>query len=104
MKEIIPLGDKVVIKPIEETETQYGNIVVPDLGKEKPLTGVVTAVGKGRLSEFGKFIGTTVQVGDTVVVPNFGAQKVFVEGEEYMICREQDIMCVIKETKQEDDK
>lgn len=104
MKEIIPLGDKVVIKPIEETETQYGNIVVPDLGKEKPTTGKVIAAGKGRLSEFGKFIGTTVQVGDIVVVPNFGAQKVFVDGEEYLVCREQDIMCVIKETKQEDDK
>ena len=75
-----------------------------DLGKEKPSMGEVVAAGKGRLSEFGKFIGTTVQVGDTVVVPNFGAQKVFVEGEEYLVCREQDIMCVIKETKQEDDK
>lgn len=104
MKEIIPLGDKVVIKPIEETETQYGNIVVPDLGKEKPSMGEVVAAGKGRLSEFGKFIGTTVQVGDTVVVPNFGAQKVFVDGEEYMVCREQDIMVIIKEKEENDDK
>jgi chaperonin GroES len=97
MKTIIPLGDKVVIKPIEETEQQYGNIVVPDLGKEKPNTGVVVAAGKGRLSEFGKFIGTTVQIGDTVLVPNFGAQKIFVDGDEYLVCREQDIMCIIKE-------
>ncbi len=102
MKEIIPLGDKVVISPIEETETQYGNIVVPDLGKEKPLTGAVTAVGKGRLSEFGKLIGTTIRVGESVVVPNFGAQKVFVDGEEYIVCREQDIMVIIKEKEEKD--
>ena len=83
---------------------RYMDYKFPDLGKEKPSMGEVVAAGKGRLSEYGKFIGTTVQVGNTVVVPNFGAQKVFVDGEEYLVCREQDIMVVIKEKEENNDK
>ena len=102
-KQIKAVFDSIIVKPME-TETQYGNIVVPDLGKEKPSMGEVIAAGRGRLSEYGKFIGTTVQVGDTVVVPNFGVQKIFVDGEEYLVCREQDIMVIIKEKKEKNDK
>jgi chaperonin GroES len=104
MKVIQPLRDEVVILPIEQTEQQYGNIVVPDLGKEKMTHGNVVAVGPGRLTEFGKFIGMTVKVGDEVVIPTFGAQKLFVGGEEYVVCREVEIKVIIKEQKEQDDK
>ena len=97
MTVIQPLGDKVVIKLSETEEQQYGNIVVPDLGKEKMKQGKVVAVGRGRISEYGKFIATTVVVGDTVVVPLFGAQNLYVGGEEYVVCRENEIHVTLLE-------
>ena len=93
---IIPLGDKVVILPREEEEQMYGNIVVPDTGKEKPEMGKVLAVGEGRVTDEGAIIKNQLKVGQTIIVPKFGAQIVIVEGETYIIASENDILGIIK--------
>ena len=93
---ILPLNDKVVILPQEEGEQMYGNIIVPDAGKEKPEVGKVLAVGVGRVSTIGVLIDNTLEVGDTVIVPKFGAQTVVVENETYIIASESDILGIIK--------
>jgi len=94
---IIPLNDKVVILPIEEGETTYGNIIVPDAGGEKPETGTVLAVGPGRISTDGTLIPNRLEVGVTVMVPKFGAQKVELENETYLIAGESDVLGIIKQ-------
>ena len=88
---ITPLGDKIVILPREEGEQQYGNIVVPDMGQEKPEIGTVLAVGPGRISTDGTLIPNRLEVGVTVMVPKFGAQVVVVENETYIIAGESDV-------------
>ena len=94
---IIPLGDKIVILPQEEGEQQYGNIVVPDMGQEKPSIGTVLAVGPGRISTDGTLIPNRLEVGATVMVPKFGAQKVEIENETYIIAGESDVLGIIKQ-------
>ena len=93
---IIPLGDKIVILPQEEGEQTYGNIVVPDIGKEKPEIGTVLAVGPGRISTDGTLIPNRIEVGVTVMVPKFGAQVVVVENETYVVASENDVLGIIK--------
>ena len=93
---IIPLGDKIVILPQEEGEQQYGNIVVPDMGKEKPEMGTVLAVGPGRVSPNGVLIENKIKKGNTVIVPKFGAQVVVVENETYIVASENDVLGIIK--------
>ena len=93
---IIPLRDKVVILPREEEEQMYGNIVVPDIAKEKPEMGKVLAVGEGRVTDKGAIIQNQLKIGQTVIVPKFGAQVVVVEGETYIIASENDILGIIK--------
>ena len=98
---IIPLGDKIIILPQEEGEQTYGNIVVPDIGKEKPEIGTVLAVGPGRISTDGTLIPNRLEVGVTVMVPKFGAQIVVVENETYIIASENDILGIIKNKENE---
>ena len=93
---IEPLGDKIVILPQEEEEQMYGNIVVPDTGQEKPEIGKVMAVGEGRVTDNGAIIQNQLKVGQTVMVPKFGAQVVVVENETYVIASENDILGIIK--------
>ena len=93
---IIPLGDKIVILPQEEGEQTYGNIVVPDMGKERPEMGTVLAVGPGRISTDGTLIPNRIEVGVTVMVPKFGAQVVVVENETYIVAGESDVLGIIK--------
>ena len=95
---IIPLGDKIVILPQEEGEQTYGNIVVPDMGKEKPEIGVVLASGPGRISTDGTLIPNKIEAGQTVMVPKFGAQTVSLENETYVIASENDVLGIIKPT------
>ena len=98
---IIPLGDKIVILPQEEGEQTYGNIVVPDMGKEKPEMGTVLAVGPGRVSTDGTLIPNRIEVGVTVIVPKFGAQVVVVENETYIVASENDVLGIIKNKENE---
>jgi chaperonin GroES len=95
-KKLVMKHDKVLVKPIEESEQLYGNIIVPDLGKEKPQIGEVLDVGPGRVTEFGTKVEVTVQVGDIVLVPKIGTIRVDFEGEEYYILPDREILAVVK--------
>jgi len=92
------LFDAVIVKPIEVEETTYGNIIVPDLGKEKNETGEVIAVGPGKPTITGEFIKTQLSVGDKVVLPTMGFTKLPYNGDEYYVGPENQILAKIVET------
>ena len=92
---IEPLGDRVVLLPLEEEEQTFGNIVVPDMGKEKPEMGTVLAVGPGRVTNDGAIVQNQLKEGQIVMVPKFGAQVVVVQNETYIIASENDILGII---------
>ena len=92
---IEPLGDRVVLLPLEEEEQTFGNIVVPDMGKEKPEMGTVLAVGPGRVTNDGAIVQNQLEEGQIVMVPKFGAQVVVVQNETYIIASENDILGII---------
>ena len=87
-----PLGDRIVVKPIEREEVTKGGIVLPDTVKGKPQEGKVLAAGPGRLSDDGKRIAMDVKVGDVVLYVKYGGTEVKIDGEELMIMRESDIL------------
>ena len=93
---IQPLGDRVVIQVVEAEEKTKGGIVLPDTAKEKPQKGVVKAVGTGRMSETGERIPLEVAVGDTVIFAKYAGTEVKIDGEEYLIMSERDILAVVK--------
>ena len=92
---ITPLADRVLIKPIEEEESTYGNIVVPDMGKDRPDFGTVLAVGPGRYDNNGNIIPTSLKTGQKVIMPKYGANTVELEGEEYVLASESEILGII---------
>ncbi|MDP3013479.1 MAG: co-chaperone GroES [Candidatus Subteraquimicrobiales bacterium] len=92
---IKPLGDRVVVKPGESEEVLRSGIVLPDTAKEKPQEGTVVAVGSGRYEE-GKLIPLAVKVGDKVISSKYGGTEVKVEGEEYLVLSERDILARIE--------
>ena len=96
-KRLIPQNDRILLRPIDEGEQMYGNIVIPDMGKEKPEMGKVLAIGSGRQSEFGQFISVNVSVGDIVLVPKIGTLRIDFEGEEYYIVQDREILATVKE-------
>ncbi len=87
--------DTVIVKPTEENETRHGSIVIPDMGKEKNLTGEVVAVGPGKYSISGTFIPTTLSVGQKVILPQMGPVKVEIDREDYYVCSENTILAII---------
>ena len=91
---IKPKFDNVVVKPLKNhKQKKHGNIIVPDLGKDKPILGEVIATGKGAYNSFkGEFVGSEFQVGDKVVLPKMGATKVEDNGEELLIISEKLIL------------
>ena len=93
---IQPLGDRVLIKPLEAQEKTKGGIVLPDTAKEKPQEGKVVAVGKGRVSEDGKLQPLEVKVGDKVLYGKYSGTEITVEGDEYLIVKEDDIVAIVK--------
>ena len=96
-KTLTPQNDRVLIKPIDAGEQMYGNIVIPDLGKERPEMGEVIAIGPGRVSEFGSKIEVNAKVGDIVLVPKIGTLRIDFEGDEYYITQDREILATIKE-------
>ncbi len=94
--ELEALFDAVIVKPFESEETTYGNIIVPDLGKEKNEFGEVVAVGPGKPTITGEFISTIVKVGDKVVLPTMGFTKLPYNGEEYYVGPENQILAKVK--------
>ena len=93
--ELEALFDTVIVKPFEAEETTYGNIIVPDLGKEKNEMGTVMAVGPGKPTITGDFIPTKLKVGDKVVLPTMGFTKLPYNGEEYYVGPENQVLAKI---------
>jgi len=91
-----PLRDRVVIKRIEEQEQVRGGIIIPDTAKEKPQQGEVVAVGNGKILENGTKIPLDVKVGDHVLFGRYSGSEVKLEGEEYLIMREDEILAVLE--------
>ena len=90
-----PLGDRVLVQPIEEKETKKGGIIIPDTAKEKPQEGNVVALGTGKLDDNGKKVDFTVKKGDKVLISKYGGTEIKVDGESYLIMREDDILGII---------
>ena len=90
------LFNAVIVKPIEQDESTYGTIVVPDMGKEKNLRGEVMSVGPGYYSAMGNFVNTVVKVGDEVILPSMGATKIDYDGEEYLMIEENKILGIVQ--------
>jgi chaperonin GroES len=91
---IRPLADRVVVKRIKEEEKTKGGIIIPDSAKEKPLEGLVTAVGNGKLSKDGKVRPLDVKAGDKVLFGKYTGTEVKLDGEEHVILREEDLLAV----------
>ena len=92
---IKPLGERVLVEPVNEEEVAKGGIIIPESAKEKPQEGKVIAVGTGKLDDNGKKIAFNVKIGDIVLMPKYGGTEVKVNGREYQIMREEDILAVI---------
>lgn len=86
-----PLNGYIVLRPIEEEEQTYGNIVIPDLGKERPELGEVVALSETYNYNSDTFVKSNLAVGDKVLIPKMGSVRITVESDEYFICKEQDI-------------
>jgi len=92
---IKPLGDRVLIKPLEEKDTKKGGIIIPDTAKERPQEGEVIEVGPGRVTEEGKKLPVEVKKGDKVLYGKYSGTEVTIDEVEYLIMRESDILAII---------
>ena len=92
---IKPLADRVLVKATKAEEKTASGIIIPDTAKEKPMSGEVLAVGKGRVADDGKVSPLEVKVGDKVLYGKYSGTEVTFEGEEYLIMRESDIYAII---------
>ena len=94
MIKIRPLGDRVLVEPIEEKEVSKGGIIIPDTAKEKPMQGKVIALGKKR-DDDGKELAFDVKVGDQVLLPKYGGTEVKINDKTYQLVREEDLLGVM---------
>ncbi len=92
---IQPLGDRVLVEPMKDDEQKKGGIIIPDTAKEKPQKGKVIALGTGRIDDDGKKVPFNVKKNDVVLMPKYGGTEIKIEGKEYQIMREEDILAVI---------
>lgn len=90
-----PLGDRVLVEPVEEKEVKKGGIIIPDSAKEKPTEGLIRALGTGKTDENGKKIAFEVKVGDRVLVSKYGGTEVKLDGKEYKLLNTDDILAII---------
>ena len=96
---IRPLHDRLIVERIEETEQQVDGIIIPDTAKEKPQQGKVLAVGKGKVQDDGTLIPVDVKAGDKVLFGKYSGQEIKLDGIEYFIMREDEVLGVIEEGK-----
>jgi chaperonin GroES len=92
---IKPLADRVVIEPLEDTEEMRGGLYIPDTAKEKPQQGTVVAVGPGRRSDQGELIEVEIKKGNKVLYGKYSGTEVTVDGTDYLIVRESDVLAVL---------
>jgi chaperonin GroES len=93
-----PLHDRILLKRIEEKESQKGGIIIPDTAKEKPQEGLVVAVGNGKILENGTKISLEVKEGDRVLFGKYSGTEIKVEDEDYLIVREDDVLGILVES------
>jgi chaperonin GroES len=91
-----PLNDRILVKRVAEESTTKGGIIIPDTAKEKPAEGIVEAVGNGKLADDGKRIAVEVSIGDRVLFGKYSGTEAKIEGEEYLIMREDDVLAIIE--------
>jgi chaperonin GroES len=94
-KKVKPLADRVVVQPLDENEQMRGGLYIPDTAKEKPSQGKVIAVGPGKVSDDGTRLQMDVSVGDKVLYGKYSGTDVTLDGEEYLILRESDILAIV---------
>ncbi len=92
---LVPLGDRLVIKPVVQEEVLASGIVIPDTAKEKPQQGEILAAGPGRLDDNGKRIAMEVKVGDRVLYAKYSGQEIKIDQEEYIVLAEKDVLCKV---------
>lgn len=93
---IQPLSDRVVVQALEEAQQTKGGLYIPDTAKEKPMQGEIVALGPGKLSDEGTRVKPDVKVGDKVLYGKYSGTEVSVDGEDFLILRESDILAIIK--------
>ena len=91
-----PLHDRIIVLRIEEGEQKIGGIIIPDTAKEKPQQGKVIAAGKGKVKDDGKVVPMDVKKGDLILFGKYGGQEIKLDGEEYLIMREEEVLAVIE--------
>jgi chaperonin GroES len=91
-----PLYDRIVIKRLEEGEQKVGGIIIPDTAKEKPQQGKVIAAGNGKTNDEGKRIPLDVSAGDTILFGKYSGQEIKLDGEEYIIMREDEVLAIVE--------
>ena len=92
---IKPLGDRILVEPVEEKETKKGGIIIPDTAKEKPQEGIVRVLGTGKTDDEGKKIAFEVKVGDRVLVSQYGGSPIKIDGKEYKIYGSDDLIAIL---------
>jgi|TARA_B100000949_G_C13902496_1_gene293364 chaperonin GroES len=92
-----PLHDRIIVERFDEGEQQIGGIIIPDTAKEKPQRGKIIAVGKGKVKDDGTVTPLDVKAGDTVLFGKYGGQEIKLDGNEYLIMREDEILGVIED-------
>ena len=93
---IRPLGDRILVKRVEEQETVRGGIIIPDSAKEKPQEGKVIAAGNGKVGDDGKRIPLDVKAGDKILFGKYSGSEVKIEDKEYLIMREEDVLAILE--------
>ena len=91
-----PLQDRILVQRVKEEEKTKGGIIIPDTAKEKPAEGKVTAVGNGKVGEDGKRVKLEIKKGDRILFGKYSGTEVTIEGQEYLIMREDDVLGVIE--------
>ncbi|NLW30971.1 MAG: co-chaperone GroES [Fibrobacter sp.] len=89
-----PLADRIIIRPLEAEEKTAGGIIIPDAAKEKPMKGEVVAVGPGKISDSGSKVEMTLKPGDKVLYGKYSGTEIAIEGSEYLIMRESDVLAI----------
>lgn len=90
-----PLGDRVVVEHVDQQDKSSGGVFLPDTAKEKPQEGIVRAVGTGRVNDDGKTLPMSVKVGDRVIYSKYSGSEVKVDGTEYLIVAEKDVLAIV---------
>ena len=91
-----PLHDRIIVQRIEEGEQKIGGIIIPDTAKEKPQQGKVIAAGNGKTNDEGKRIPLDVTAGDTILFGKYSGQEIKLDGEEYLIMKEDDVLAIVE--------